>query len=129
MIHSLESSAPPFDAGSPDTAPPEILALLPERIAPFRKRRTEAVQRRHQPGWAFQRHDHIEVNEYQQKKAARFPERPFLYPRQLHIDGQFQAFNTGGPISRLHPDRQPLHIGAVANCFPNRRDGLPSPLR
>lgn len=37
--------APPFNAGSPDTAPPEILALLQERIAPFRKRRTEAVQR------------------------------------------------------------------------------------
>ena len=37
--------APPFDSGSPDTAPPEILALMQERIAPARKRRTEAVQR------------------------------------------------------------------------------------
>ena len=37
--------APPFDSGSPDTAPPEILALMRERIAPARKRRTEAVQR------------------------------------------------------------------------------------
>jgi cyclohexyl-isocyanide hydratase len=34
--------APPFDAGSPETAPPEILALLKERIAPFRERRVEA---------------------------------------------------------------------------------------
>jgi cyclohexyl-isocyanide hydratase len=34
--------APPFNAGSPDTAPPEILALLKERIAPFRQRRNEA---------------------------------------------------------------------------------------
>jgi cyclohexyl-isocyanide hydratase len=37
--------APPFNAGSPDTAPPEILALMKERIAPFQQRRTEAVQR------------------------------------------------------------------------------------
>ncbi len=34
--------APPFDAGSPDTAPPEILALMQERIAPARERRNEA---------------------------------------------------------------------------------------
>jgi len=34
--------APPFNAGSPETAPPKILALLKERIAPFRERRNEA---------------------------------------------------------------------------------------
>jgi cyclohexyl-isocyanide hydratase len=37
--------APPFNSGSPDTAPPEILALMKERIAPFQQRRSEAVQR------------------------------------------------------------------------------------
>jgi len=37
--------APPFNAGSPDTAPPEVLARIRERIAPFAKRRGEAVQR------------------------------------------------------------------------------------
>jgi cyclohexyl-isocyanide hydratase len=37
--------APPFNAGSPDTAPPEILALVKERIAPFRERRIEANSR------------------------------------------------------------------------------------
>lgn len=37
--------APPFNAGSPDTAPPEILALMKERIAPFRERRHEANAR------------------------------------------------------------------------------------
>src|SRR5882757_6624083 len=31
--------APPFNAGSPDTAPPEILALIQERMAPTRQRR------------------------------------------------------------------------------------------
>jgi cyclohexyl-isocyanide hydratase len=37
--------APPFDAGSPDTAPPEILALMKERIAPAQARRGDAIQR------------------------------------------------------------------------------------
>jgi cyclohexyl-isocyanide hydratase len=37
--------APPFGSGSPDTAPPEILARIRERIAPFAQRRGEAVQR------------------------------------------------------------------------------------
>ena len=37
--------APPFNAGSPDTAPPEILALMKERIAPPQARRGEAVRR------------------------------------------------------------------------------------
>src|SRR5215472_5708968 len=37
--------APPFNSGSPDTAPPETLARLNERIAPFKARRQEAVAR------------------------------------------------------------------------------------
>jgi cyclohexyl-isocyanide hydratase len=37
--------APPFNSGSPDTAPPEILALLRERNAPGQARRTEAMHR------------------------------------------------------------------------------------
>ena len=37
--------APPFNAGSPDTAPPEILALMKEKIAPAQVRRGEAVRR------------------------------------------------------------------------------------
>jgi cyclohexyl-isocyanide hydratase len=37
--------APPFNSGSPDTAPPEVLALMKERIAPYAKRRAEAVTR------------------------------------------------------------------------------------
>jgi cyclohexyl-isocyanide hydratase len=37
--------AQPFNAGSPDTAPPEIVALMKEKIAPFKKRRSEAVHR------------------------------------------------------------------------------------
>ena len=37
--------APPFDAGSPDTAPKEILALMQERIAPNQQRRGEAIKR------------------------------------------------------------------------------------
>jgi len=37
--------APPFNSGSPDTAPPEILALMKERIAPAQIRRTEMINR------------------------------------------------------------------------------------
>lgn len=39
------SPAPPFNSGSPDTAPPEILAAMKQRIAPFAQRRGEAVER------------------------------------------------------------------------------------
>jgi cyclohexyl-isocyanide hydratase len=37
--------APPFNAGSPDTAPAEVLALLQERMAPTRQRRMENYRR------------------------------------------------------------------------------------
>jgi cyclohexyl-isocyanide hydratase len=37
--------APPFNSGSPDTAPPPILARVKERIAPAGARRSEAVAR------------------------------------------------------------------------------------
>ncbi len=37
--------APPFNAGSPDTAPPEMLARMKEKIAPAQARRGEAIQR------------------------------------------------------------------------------------
>jgi cyclohexyl-isocyanide hydratase len=37
--------APPFNSGSPDTTPSEILALAKERIAPNQLRRGEAIQR------------------------------------------------------------------------------------
>jgi cyclohexyl-isocyanide hydratase len=37
--------APPFNAGSPDTAPPEVLALLQERIAKSRQGRDESIKR------------------------------------------------------------------------------------
>jgi cyclohexyl-isocyanide hydratase len=37
--------APPFDTGSPDTAPAEMVAALKARIAPRKAHRVEAVQR------------------------------------------------------------------------------------
>ena len=37
--------APPFNSGSPDTAPPEVLALMKERLAATQLRRREAVTR------------------------------------------------------------------------------------
>jgi cyclohexyl-isocyanide hydratase len=37
--------APPFDAGSPDSAPADVLARMLERIAPSQQRRRDAVAR------------------------------------------------------------------------------------
>ena len=37
--------APPFNSGSPDTAPADVLALMNECIAPSKARRTEAIAR------------------------------------------------------------------------------------
>jgi len=37
--------APPFNAGSPDTAPPEILAFMKEKYAPAQERRREVIGR------------------------------------------------------------------------------------
>jgi cyclohexyl-isocyanide hydratase len=37
--------APPFNAGSPDAAPPEVLARMQERIAVTQPRRSEAIHR------------------------------------------------------------------------------------
>ena len=37
--------APPFNAGSPDTVPPEILAFMKEKIAPAQARRVEKIDR------------------------------------------------------------------------------------
>ncbi|ABD88435.1 DJ-1/PfpI family protein [Rhodopseudomonas palustris] len=37
--------APPFDAGSPASAPPAVLALLEDRMAAARQRRSDAVSR------------------------------------------------------------------------------------
>jgi cyclohexyl-isocyanide hydratase len=37
--------APPFDAGSPDAAPPEVLALMRQRLASTQPRRSEAMHR------------------------------------------------------------------------------------
>jgi cyclohexyl-isocyanide hydratase len=37
--------APPFNAGTPDVAPPEVLAVMKQRIASTQPRRSEAVHR------------------------------------------------------------------------------------
>ena len=37
--------APPFNSGSPDTAPPEVLAFMKDRIAPAQIRRGEMIGR------------------------------------------------------------------------------------
>jgi hypothetical protein len=61
------------------------------------------------------------------EKGRLVSQTAFPVLRQLHIDGRSQDVSARGPISRPHPDRKPLRIGAVANWSPNRRGGFPSP--
>ena len=37
--------APPFNAGSPDTAPPEVLAIMKKKYIPAQLRRSEVIGR------------------------------------------------------------------------------------
>ena len=62
--------------------------------------------------------------EQPKKKAAWFPRRPFLSYGSSTLTGDFRTSCTGGlsPSHVLIGSR--CIIGAVANCCPNRRDGL-----
>ena len=122
--------APPFNSGSPDTAPPEILALIKEKIAPAQARRTEADpsrrraagQRRSGGMTAFDRNVRRSTEKGRPVSRTAFP-----VLRQLHIDGRFQAFNTGG--------LSPGHILIGSRCISGqsrtvaRTDAMVSHLR
>ena len=85
--------APPFNSGSPDTAPPEVLAFMKDRIAHAR-RESSVLRRDELDGPAPQRVRLAERDpqllgrlriragvrdmQRQKKKAAWFPRRPFL---------------------------------------------------
>ena len=114
--------APPFNSGSPDTAPPEILALMKEQdraraSAPQRndrpRRRADDVTRR-------LRHEHKE-------KGRLVAQTAFPVLRRRHIDGRSQNLCTGG----LSPSR--ILIGCRCSSGQSRtgartvRDGFPSP--
>ena len=91
--------APPFNAGSPDTAPPEILALMKERIAPAQARRSEAIHRAAARlairRGGTPRTDSDCRRSPQQKKAARFPRRPFLSYGSYTLTGDFRTSSPG----------------------------------
>ena len=85
--------APPFNAGSPDTAPPEILALMKEKIAPSQARRVEKIGR----AAARLNRDRLgRINAAHKKKAAWFPKRPFLSHGGHTLAGRSQNVCTGG---------------------------------
>ncbi len=71
--------------------------------------------------------EHTQLSVQKQKKTAWFPRRPFLSHGGRTYHRAISELPDRGPISRSSPARQPLHIGTVAICCPNRRDGLPSP--
>jgi cyclohexyl-isocyanide hydratase len=82
--------APPFNAGSPDTAPPDVLALTKEKIAPSKKRRGEAMHRA-----AARLAQNISIGIDAKKKAAWFPRRPFLSYGGSTLTGDFRMSAPG----------------------------------
>ena len=110
--------APPFNSGSPDTAPPEILAVDEGEdrgfaSAPRRDDRARCcsfctkVKRRTPTKTAFK------------EKGRPVSRTAFPFLRQLHIDGPFGCFSSGGlsPSHILIGGR--LHIGAVTKLYPD----------
>jgi len=85
--------APPFNAGSPDTAPAEVVALINDRNVSNKARRAEAVAR----GGAADR-ERLTPKARRQKKAAWFPRRPFLSYDGPTLTGDFRTLLTGGLI-------------------------------
>ena len=105
--------APPFNAGSPDTAPAEVLALLNERVAPFQQRRREAVARAAAPAWM--------ISPPAEKKAAWFPRRPFLFHGSSTLTGDFRTSAPGAYLPAVS------YSGAAANR--DSRELKPEPTR
>ena len=122
--------APPFNAGSPDTAPAEILALMKERIAPAQARRSEMIDRAAARGVTARRPlTATRDNERgkRQEKGRLVSQTAFPVLRQPHISGRFQNICTRG----LSPGRILLgsrcSSGQSRSGARHRRDGLPSP--
>ena len=79
--------APPFNSGSPDTAPPEILKLAKERLAST----SNAAGKRSRvpvPGSP-------DVAPSKKKKAAWFPKRPFLSYGSTTLTGDLRTSAPG----------------------------------
>ena len=85
--------APPFNSGSPDTAPPEVLALMKDRIAasPAAPRRVDRP-RRGAAGIAVRSADQYPL----QEKGRLVSQAAFPVLRRRHINGRFQDLCTGG---------------------------------
>ena len=86
--------APPFNAGSPDTAPPEVLALMKERIAPFASAPQRSRSRRAAARLSVTS-DGSPSQEHRKKKAAWLPRRPFLSHGGPTFTGDFRTSAPG----------------------------------
>ena len=83
--------APPFNSGSPDTAPPEILALdeTEDRAVPAAPRRGQRPRRR--AAGVTVKTSVAAIK----KKAARLPGRPFLSYGSATLTGDFRTSAPG----------------------------------
>ena len=96
--------APPFSAGSPDTAPAEVLALMQERIPPSKARRMEMIQR----AAARLAQTALRARRTTQRlteKGRLVSQAAFPVSRRPHISGAISEPPHRGPISRPYSDR------------------------
>ena len=103
--------APPFNSGSPDTAPPEVLAIMKDRIAPAQIRRGEMIDR------AAARSGIADPPSPHRKRPPGFPDGLSCPTAATHWRAISELLHRG-PISQPCPDRWPLLAGTVANWSP-----------
>ena len=93
--------APPFNAGSPDTAPPEILAFMKDQIAAAQVRRGEMIER----------------------AAARLQSGDAATSRAARPNASLTGVNemAGAHEAQHHPSAKQQHIGGAARSWPHHR--------
>ena len=82
--------APPFNSGSPDVAPAEVLSSVDQRLAASQPTRGEAIHRAARTARRWR-----DVRRSRKKKAARFPGRPFLSYGSSTLTGDFRTSAPG----------------------------------
>ena len=93
--------APPFNAGSPDTAPPEVLALDERKDRAVAS--SAAARRSRAPprglvicSDVFSSREPASTQSPPTEKGRLVSQTAFPVSRQLHINGRFQNLRTGG---------------------------------
>ena len=122
--------APPFNAGSPDTAPAEVLALVQRKDGAIPAAPSRGHRPRRRAAWmtgVFSSRKPATAptqspwRPLQQKKAAWFPRRPFLSHGSSTLTGDFRTSAPGAYLPAVSSS------GAAANR--DSRELEPEPTR